>query len=179
MLYFLFIILIPVNIGDCVDDYFCDLITKQISCYTSDFEERTAIIELCPVTCDSCNGTQTPTNSPTQMEEEEHSEAQDTIILSVLGLLMLVVFISGIHITLCISNNEVDDEDDTTLFSTYEGSSSASIMLQDESKNSIENGSQNDARPAGGLSFYSESRKKITFENQRGVYEEPLIRSIA
>jgi len=169
MLYFLFIILIPVNIGDCVDDYFCDLITKQISCNTSDFEERTAIIELCPVTCDSCNGTQTPTSSPTQMEEQEHSEAQDTIILSVLGFLMLVVFISGIHITLCISNNEVDEEDDTTFFSTYEGSSSASIILQDESKNSAQNGSENDARPAGGLSFYSESRKNYIRKPEKGI----------
>jgi hypothetical protein len=168
MLCFIFALAARINsVLACIDGFFCSFILEKFSCYTTDIEERAAVLEMCPMTCDACNGTQTPTSSPTVEEEEVHDEMQDTIILSALGFLMFVLVICGFNITFCTKKETSIDEEETSRFSSYEEFTSESVIVQD-----VDN---DNGKPAGNMGCDTNNNEKNIL---REIKSEPVRKKV-
>jgi len=187
MLYFLIALSTQFYIiGACVDSFFCNLITEQVSCYTTDIEERAAVIKMCPLMCEACSGTQTPTGSPTIEDEEEHDETLDTIILSVLAFLMLVLVIASLNTTFC-SFDEADGND-TPCSSFPERSSPESLSLEVyeyKSKATTAGGFNSGKLSNGSNNGHTEiikakiSQSNVCFYNEGGQNKLPTTRGMS
>jgi len=149
----------------CVDDYFCEILIEQVSCYSDDSDDQNEMVLQCPLSCGNCTGTLSPTVNPTLEPTgsptieptpmpstdptsvpteaptttptvEEHDESQDKVILVLMACIMAAVSLGAIFVT-CIARDEDDVEAGKAFDKVYGDDSKPGDTEEESSEHSM------------------------------------------